>query len=110
MQSKEFNIEEVMELRRRALEESLQTVSSFSLTAVAEDIFPYADHPGLEIFLKVIGQPANGPFYYGKVDDHIHLLYAHGNEIGMWCIPGLATGPLQQGQLKIIKEIIEARP
>ena len=42
------------------------------------------------------------------VDDRVHILYAHGKEIGMWCIPSFATGPLQEGQLKIIKEIVEA--
>jgi hypothetical protein len=110
MQNEEFNITEVMESRRHALKESLHTVSAVSLKAVIEEIFPYADHPGLETFLNVISDSASGTFYHGMVADRIHTLYAHGKEIGMWVIPGLATGPLQPDQLKIIKEIVEAMP
>jgi hypothetical protein len=110
MQNEEFNITEVMESRRHALEESLHTVSAVSLKAVTDEIFSYTDHPGLETFLNVISDSATGAFYHGMTDDRIHILYAHGKEMGMWVIPGLATGPLQPDQLTIIKEIVEARP
>jgi len=107
MPSEEFNIEEVMQSRRHALEESLETVDAGSLKAISEELFPYPDHPGLEAFLKIIGESASGPFYHAMVDDHVHILYAHGKETGMWFIRGFATGPLEPGQVKIVKKIVD---
>ena len=110
MQNEELNIKEVMESRRHAVEESLHTISVAELKALTDELFPYVDHPWLEKFSEVVNDPASGTFHHAMADDRIHVLYCHDKDIGMWFIRGIGKGPLQPDQLKIMREIVEARP
>jgi hypothetical protein len=110
MEHENLNIKEVMESRRHAVEESLNTISSAELKALTDELFPDVTHPWLEKFLEVINDPASGTFHHAMTDDRIHVLYCHDKNIGMWFIPGSGKGPLQPEQLKIMREIVEARP
>jgi hypothetical protein len=110
MQNEGLNIKEVMESRRHAVEESLNTISVADLKALTDELFPYADHPWLEKFSKVVNDSASGTFHHAVVDDCVHVLYCHDKTIGMWFIRGSGMGPLQPEQLMIMKEIVEARP
>jgi len=103
MQTEALDIKEVMKSRRHAVEESLHTISSAELKALTDELFPYADHPWLEKFSEVVNDPASGTLHHAVV-------YCHGKNIGMWFILGSGKGPLQPDELKIMRELVEARP
>ena len=109
MERENLNIKEIMESRRYAVEQSLHPISGAELKALGDEIFPYADHPWRELFLNVISDPGSGTIYHGVTDDRIQVLYCHDKGIGMWFVQGLSKGPLQPEELKIMKEIVEAR-
>lgn len=106
MEHENLNIKEVMESRRRAVEESLHTISAEELRALTDELFPFADHPWLEKFLEVVNDPANGTFHHALVDHRIHILYCHDKDVGMWFIRGVGMGPLQPEQLEIMKDVV----
>jgi hypothetical protein len=110
MEHENLNIKEILESRRHAVEESLSTISSAELKALTDELFPSADHPWLEKFSEVISDPASGTIHHAMTDDHIHVLYCHDKNIGMWFIRGSGKGPLQPEQLQIMREIVETRP
>jgi hypothetical protein len=110
MKLEAFNIEDIMDSRLHAIEESLHRVSPESLRAVSEQLFPDASHPGLEVFLNVVGDVESGPLYHAMADDCIHIIYAHGKMRGMWFAHEYGTGPLKTEQLKVINNIIGRRP
>jgi len=110
MEIENCNIKEIMECRRHAVEESLNTISAAELKALTDELFPDVTHPWLEKFSEVVSDSASGTFHHAIVDDRVHVLYCHDKNIGMWFIRGIGKGPLQPEQLKIMREIVEARP
>ena len=110
MEPEHFNIKEVMESRRHAVEESLNSISVADLKALTDELFPYVDHPWLEKFSEIVSDPASGTFHHAVVDDRVHVLYCRGQNIGLWFIRGFGKGPLQPEHLEIMREIVEARP
>jgi hypothetical protein len=110
METENLTIKEVMDSRRHAVEQSLNTISSAELKALTDELFPYADHPWMEKFSAVVNDPASGIFYHAVVDDRVHVLYCHDKNIGMWFIRGFGKGPLQPEQLNIMRDIVEATP
>src|SRR4029450_7015980 len=84
MEIENLNIEEIMVIRRHAVEESLRTISVAELKALTDELFPDVDHPWLEKFLSVISDPTSGLLHLAITDDRIHILYCHDKEIGMW--------------------------
>jgi hypothetical protein len=110
MQNEELNIRKVMDSRRHAVEESLCTISVAELKALADELFPYVDHPWLGRFSEVVNDPASGTFHHAMADERAHVLYWHDKNIGMWFIRGNGKGPLPPEGLKIIRGIVEAKP
>jgi hypothetical protein len=108
MEPENLNINEIMESRRHAVEESLRIISVDELKGLSDELFPYADHPWLETFLNVVSDPTSGTFHYAVTDDRIQILYCHDKEIGMWFVRGSGKGPLEPEELNIMKEIVEA--
>ena len=106
MEQETFNIKEIIESRRHAAEKSLRTIGAEELKALADELFPYSDHPWLEKFSEVVNDPASGPIYHALVGDRIEVLYCRNKDIGMWFIHGIGSGPLQPDQLKIMQEIV----
>jgi hypothetical protein len=109
MQHEDPNITEIMESRRHAVEESLGTISGAELKALSEELFRQPDHPMLGKFLDVINDPDSGTFHHAHAGDRIEVLYCQSKDVGMWFIPGFATGRLEPHELKIMKEIVQAR-
>lgn len=110
MERENLNIQEVMESRRQAVEDSLHTISVEELKALTDELFPTADHPWLERFLSVINDPASGTFHHAVTDDRIHILYCHDKNDGMWFIRGSGMGRLEPEHLDILRAIVESKP
>ncbi|MDR3404712.1 MAG: hypothetical protein P4L99_19570 [Chthoniobacter sp.] len=109
MENENLDIKAIMESRRRTIDESLCTISVPDLKSLTEDLFPYMDDPWFEMFVNTIENPNNHRFYHAIVDDRIQLLYCRDKEIAMWFIPGIGKGRLDPEQLRIVKEIVDAK-
>jgi hypothetical protein len=108
MDYENLNITEIMESRRQAVEESLRTIGVNELKALSEQLFRQADHPVLGTFLDVINDPESGTFHHAHAGDNIQVLYCQNKDVGMWYIPGFATGRLEPHELQIMKEVVQA--
>ena len=110
MQNEQINISEIMEARRQSVADSLHTISVTELQALTEELFPTVDHPWLEKFSEVVNDPMSGTLHHAMADDHVHVLYFHDKNIGLWFIRGVAKGPLQPEHLEIMRELVETNP
>ena len=110
MEQENFNFDEIRETRHHDVSASLRTISVVELKALTDELFPYVDHPWLEKFSSVINDPSSGIMRHAIVDHHVHVLYCHDKDIGMWFIRGSGMGPLQPEQLEIMKEIVAGSP
>lgn len=100
-------LDEIMNNRRRAVEESLRPMSAAELNELTNELFPHLGHPWREKFLEVVNDPANGAFYHAMVDDRVHVFYCHDKGIGLWFIQGSGMGMLLPEHLKMMKDIVE---
>ena len=102
-----LNMDEVTEARRKAIAESIHTISVEELKALGEGLFPYVDHPWREKFFTFIDENSGATFHHAKTDDLIHIIYCRAKERGMWFKPGSGMGPMQPKGLGILKGIVE---
>jgi hypothetical protein len=109
MPSENLQLDEITKERRKAIEETIQTISIEELKALGEGLFPYADHPWREKFFAFITENAGATFHHATTHDRIHIIYCHDKDRGMWFLPGSGMGPLQAKGLKILKEIVEGK-
>ena len=109
MENENLNIKAIMESRRRSIEQSLRPISVAELKDFTDALFQYMDDPWYEMFLNVVDDPSNHIFYHAIVDDRIQLLYCRDKEMAVWLIPGIGKGRLEPEQLKIVKEIVDAK-
>jgi hypothetical protein len=101
------DFEQLTEERRKAIAETIQTISAEQLQSLGEGLFPYHDHPWREKFFTFITENANAGFYHAQTDDRIHVIYCHSKNRGMWFVPGSGMGPVQEKSLQILKEAVE---
>lgn len=104
-----LNLDETMEARRHAIEASLRMVDGPELASLTDVLFPTADHPYMEQYLTLVGDPANGPIYRAQAGDGIQVLYLENKHVGMWFIPGLGMGRLEPAHLELMQEIVQAK-
>jgi len=104
-----LNMEELTDERRKAITESIDTVSVEKLKELGEELFPYHDHPWRETYYNFLAENAGATFYHATTQDRVHIVYCHAKEKGMWFIPGSGMGPLQEKGLKILKKIVEGK-
>jgi hypothetical protein len=109
MERESLNIEEIMRMRRHAVEESLRTISVAELNALTDEVFRYADHPFLPEFVSVVNDSSSGVFHHAHAGNRIQVLYCQGKDVGMWFLPGVGTGRLEPRELKIMREVVRTR-
>ena len=102
-------MDEITEARRRAIADSIHTISVEELKALGEGLFPYVDHPWREKFFNFIAEHSTDTFHHGTTDDRIHVIYCHGADTGMWFMAGSGMGPLPDKARKILKAIVEGK-
>lgn len=100
-------MDDITEVRRIAIADSIHTIGVEELKALGEGLFPSIDHPWREKFFGFITENAGAAFYHATTNDRIHVIYCPAKDTGMWFQPGSGMGPLQQKGLKIMKEIAE---
>ena len=102
-----LNMGELNDARRKAVAASIRPVSIEELKALETEIFPYHDSAWRERFSDFLQANPQGTFYHATTHDHIHLIYCHSKEKGIWYLPGSGLGPLQEKGLKMLKKIVE---
>jgi hypothetical protein len=107
MPSENLNTEEIIKERRKAIEETIHTITTEELKGLGEGLFPWVDHPWRKRFFQFVGENAASTFYHATTNDGVHILYCHDKDNGMWFLPGSGMGPLQPKGLGILKEIVE---
>jgi hypothetical protein len=100
-------MDEITEARRKAIAESIKTISVEELKGLGEGLFPNFDHPWREKFFTFITENAGATFHHATTNDRIHIIYCQGQDKGMWFQPGSGMGPLQEKGRKILKAIVE---
>ena len=104
-----INMEEITKARRKAIAESIRTISVEELKALGEQLFPLMDNPWREKFLGFITENAGATFYHATTHDRVQIIYCHAKGKGMWFVPGTGMGPMQPKGLGILKQIVEGR-
>jgi len=101
------DIDTLMEERRKAIKESIRPIDAAELKSLGEQLFPAADDPWREAYFQFLAENSGCVFHYAVTHDGVHVLYCRSEEKGIWFVPGVGRGPLQERGLKILKEIID---
>lgn len=109
MPSENLNMEELTDERRKAIEESIHTISVDELKALGDEMFPYLDHPWHQTYFNFITENAGSTFHHATTRDGIHIIYCHDKDQGIWFISGSGRGPLQEKGRRILKTIVEGK-
>jgi hypothetical protein len=107
MPTDDYDINIIMEDRRKAVEKNIRKMSAQELKALGEELFPSLEDSWREMYLNFIDENATSTFYHATTQDRIHLVYCRDKGKGIWFIPGSGKGPLQQRGLIIMKEIVD---
>lgn len=99
------NFDDITEARRQSLAETIHSVDASTVKALAETLFPQADHPWRERLLNFVAENPTATFHHATTHDRIHIIYCDAKDRGFWFLPGSGTGPLQAKGLKIMKEL-----
>ena len=99
------DIGEITEARRKAVAQSIRTVSPEELKKLGEELFAFPDHPWREKFFQLIAD-SRATFYHAEAGEGVIFLYDRNQDIGLWCLPKSGMGPLSETARQIIKEAI----
>ena len=103
------NMEEITKTRRKAIAESIRTISVEELKALGERLFPLAGDPWREKFFAFITENAGATFHHAIAHDGVQIIYCPSKDKGMWFMPGIGMGPMQPTGRGILKQIVEGR-
>jgi hypothetical protein len=109
MKPENLNMEEITKARRKAIAESIRTISVEELKALGERLFPLVENPWREKFFGFITENSGATFHHATTHDHVQIIYCHAKDKGMWFMPGIGMGPIQPKGLGILKAIVEGR-
>jgi hypothetical protein len=99
-------MDDINEARRKAIAETIHTISQEELKTLGEGLFPYMDHPWRDTYFNFIAENAASTFHHATTDDGVHIIYCGSKGKGMWFVPGSGMGPLQARGLGILKDIV----
>lgn len=108
MPFEKFDPENLDEERRKAVAESIRTISVEELTKLGEEIFfRYPDDPWRDAFFGFIAENPGATFHHAVTSDGVNILYCREKDKGAWFLPGTGMGPLQATGRQAMKEMIE---
>ena len=102
-------MDELTNERRKAIEQTIHTISLPELKALGEGLFPQADHPWREKFFNFLNDNSGATFDHALTHDGVHIIYCREKDRGIWFTPGSGMGPLQAKGLGILKEIVAGK-
>jgi hypothetical protein len=104
-----FDLEQLTKERRKAIRQSIRTVSTEELKKIGEEIFTTAGDPWRDAFFGFIAENPGATFHHAVTSDNVNIVYCRDKDKGMWFLPGSGMGPLQTHGKQVMKETIEAR-
>lgn len=104
-----LNMDELNEARHQSVAETIHPISLEELKSLADALFPQVDHPWREKLLGFLAANAGATFHHAITHDRIHVIYCDAKNKGMWFMPGVAVGLLQEKGLKAMNEIVSGR-
>jgi hypothetical protein len=109
MPFEKFDLENLDKERRKAIAQSIRTISVEELKAIGEQIFRYADDPWREAFFRFIGENPGATFHHAVMSDGVNIVYCRDKDKGIWFLPGSGMGPLQARGRKTMSEMIRGQ-
>jgi hypothetical protein len=106
MPLEKFDLENLDKARRKAIAQSIRTVSVEELKKLGGELFRYADDPWREAFFRFLAENSGATFHHAVASDGVNIIYCRDQDKGMWFLPGSGMGPLQATGRKIMKEMI----
>ena len=109
MPFEKFDLENLDKERRKALAQSIRTISVEELKELGNQIFRYADDPWREAFFGFIAENPGATFHHAVMSDGVTIIYCRDKDKGIWFLPGSGLGPLQATGRKAMSEIIRGQ-
>lgn len=103
------NMEKITGARRKAIAESIRTISPEETKALGEKIFATGDHPWQEKFFSFIAENSGATIYHATTHENVQIIYCPAEDEGIWFMPGTGMGPMQPKGLAMLKQIVEKR-
>ena len=100
------DMEILSEERRKAVQESLQSMSVAELRKVVKELSDFKGDPWQENFVRVIDAHPEASFYRAVTQEGAIILYCPGEDTGIWFLPGSGMGPLPEQAKRHMKEAI----
>jgi len=102
-----LDIQTITEARRKAIQQSLRTISVDELKKIARDqLAEFEGDPWQENFLRIIAERPHGSFYCAVVPEGATVLYCREEDTGVWILPGGGIGPLEDSGKRLLREAI----
>src|SRR4029453_4196779 len=102
------DMETLSEERRRAVQESLKTMSVADLRQIVKELSDFEGDPWRENFVSVIEAHPEASFYRAVTQEGAIILYCPGDETGGWFLPGSGMRPLPEEAKRHMKEAMAA--
>src|SRR5947207_12221350 len=106
MSFEKFDLECLTKERRKAIAESIRTISTEELRKLGEEIFRYGDDPWRETFFRFVTENSGATFHHAITSDGVNIVYCRDKDKGIWFLPGSGMGPLQTRGRQIMKDMI----
>ena len=102
-----LDIETLTEARRKAIQQSLRSMTVDELRKIARDeLADFEGDPWQENFLRIIEEHPQGSFYRAVVPEGAIVLYCRDEDTGVWILPGSGMGPLEESGKRLLREAI----
>ena len=101
------NMEEITKARRKAIAESIRTISVEELKALGEQLFPFVSDPWRDKYFAFLKENPGATFHHATAHDGVQIIYCNTEDKGIWFMPGTGMGPMQAKGLAILKQIVE---
>ena len=104
-----FDFENLSKERRKAIAQSIHTISVEELKKLGEELFPYVDDAWRETYFQFIAEHPGSTFHHATTSDGVHILYCRDEDRGIWFLPGSGKGPLQERGKLAMRNAIEGK-
>jgi hypothetical protein len=109
MALEKFDLNNLDKERRKAIANSIRTISIEELKALGDQIFRFADDPWREAFFAFIAGNPGATFHHAVMSDGVNIVYCRDKDKGIWFLPGSGLGPLQATGRKAMTEAIRGQ-
>ena len=100
--------ETLSEERRKALQETLQSMTVAELRKIVKELSDFDVDPWQENFLRQIEANPPESFYRAVTQEGVIVLYCPSEDSGIWLLPGSGMGPLPEEAKRHMKEAMAA--